>query len=43
MKLTGDKKIILEIVLKWLTREAKLKEWMEFRWGRKRFRIRRIE
>ncbi len=31
MKLTERKKIILEIVLKWMKQEAKLKEKMEFK------------
>jgi len=38
----SKKEIILEIVLKWLNKEAKIKDWMEFKWGRKRFKIRRI-
>lgn len=44
-KLTEHKKIILEIVLKWMEKEATIKtksNWMIFKWGRKRFKIRRI-
>jgi len=42
MKTETKKDIILQIVLKWLNKEAKIKDWMKFKWGRKVFRIRRL-
>ena len=41
-KIPEHKTIILNIILKWLTLEAKLNQWLEFKWGRKRFKIKRV-
>jgi len=38
----SKKEIILEIIMKWINKEAKIKDWMELEWGRKRFRIKRL-
>jgi len=41
-KISEHKKIILNIIVKWLTLEAKLNQWLEFKWGRKKFKIKRV-
>jgi len=39
----NKKSIILDIIKHWMTKEAAITDWMEFEWGRKRFKIKRIE
>jgi len=38
----SKKSIILNIIKHWM-KEAAITDWMEFEWGRKRFKIKRIE
>jgi hypothetical protein len=41
-KRESKKSIILDIIKHWM-KEAAITDWMEFEWGRKRFKIKRIE
>jgi hypothetical protein len=36
------KDIILQMVLRWLNKESKIKDWIKIKWGRKVFIIKRL-